>query len=302
MGNQLEFRHFRYFLAVAEDLHFRKAAERLYISQPGLSRQIKQMEDSLGISLFERHNRKVELTKAGKYLQKELAGSFIRFDELLEHAKLLNDGIDGNLKLGYVGSAMQKAIPEILIQFRKKHPNVLFSLKEMDNTKQIQGLLNQEIDIGFVRLERVPRGLEMFSILEDTFSLVLPKSHKIDEQNFKGLSQFKDEPFILFDASYSESYYEKVMQIFDDSGFCPIVSHNTVNASSIYRLVENSFGVSIVPTSLKFGFNMEIKFIELKDIPQRTTLRIVWNNMNTNPVLQNILNVINHSTNSNNTE
>ncbi len=300
MSNQLEFRHFRYFLAVAEDLHFRKAAERLYISQPGLSRQIKQMEDSLGISLFERHNRKVELTKAGKYLQKELAGSFKRFDELLEHAKLLNDGIDGNLKLGYVGSAMQKAIPEILIQFRKKHPNVLFSLKEMDNTKQIQGLLNQEIDIGFVRLERVPRGLEMFSILEDTFSLVLPKSHKIDEQNFKGLSQFKDEPFILFDASYSESYYEKVMQIFDDSGFSPIVSHNTVNASSIYRLVENSFGVSIVPTSLKFGFNMEIKFIELKDIPQRTTLRIVWNNMNTNPVLQNILNVIDHSTNSNN--
>ncbi len=300
MSNQLEFRHFRYFLAVAEDLHFRKAAERLYISQPGLSRQIKQMEDSLGISLFERHNRKVELTKAGKYLQKELAGSFIRFDELLEHAKLLNDGIDGNLKLGYVGSAMQKAIPEILMQFRKKHPNVLFSLKEMDNTKQIQGLLNQEIDIGFVRLERVPRGLEIYPVLEDTFSLVLPKSHKIDEQNFKGLSQFKDDPFILFDASYSESYYEKVMQIFDDSGFSPLVSHNTVNASSIYRLVENSFGISIVPTSLKFGFNMEIKFIELKDIPQRTTLRIVWNNMNTNPVLQNILNVIDHSTNSNN--
>ncbi len=143
MGNQIEFRHFKYFLAMAEDLHFRKAAERLYISQPGLSRQIKQLEDSLGISLFERHNRKVELTKAGRYLKNELARTFKNIDDVLYRTKLLNDGIDGNLKLGYVGSAMQKVIPEILMQFREKHPNIIFSLKEMDNTKQIQGLLNQ---------------------------------------------------------------------------------------------------------------------------------------------------------------
>lgn len=289
MSNQLEHRHYKYFLALAEDLHFRKAAERLFISQPGLSRQIKQMEENLGIELFERHNRKVKLSKAGLYMQKELNSHFKRLDDIIDHAKLLNDGLDGHLNLGYLGSAMQDVIPNLMLEFKKHHPNVLFSLKEMDNNKQIQALLNQEIDLGFVRMERVPRGLKVQSVFEDTFSIVLPKDHPIDESNFKSLSQFKDESFIFFDSSYSESYYEKMMQIFDDSGFSPLVSHNTVNASSIFRLVENNFGVAIVPTSLQLGYDMNVKFIELSKIPQRTTLKLVWNNVNSNPILGNFL-------------
>jgi DNA-binding transcriptional LysR family regulator len=292
MSNQIELRHYKYFLALAKDLHFRKAAERLYISQPGLSRQIKQMEEDLGFSLFERHNRKVELTKAGLYLQKELKNTFKQLDDILEHAKLVNDGLDGNLKLGYVGSAMQIVIPDLLLKYKNKHPHVLFSLNEMDNEKQIQALLNREIDVGFVRMERVPRGINLHPIFEDTFSLVLPKDHPINENDFEDLSQFKDEAFILFESSYSESYHEKVMQIFDHSHFSPIISHQTVNASSIFRLVEKKFGVAIVPTSLKLGYDMDIKFIELKNIPQRTTLRMVWNNMNTNPVLDNLINTL----------
>jgi len=291
MSYQTEFRHFRYFLALAEDLHFRKASERLFISQPGLSRQIKQMEEALGVNLFERHNRKVKLTKAGEYMQRELINNFQRLDDIISHAKLLNDGMDGHLKLGYVGSAMQRVIPDLLLKFKEEHPNVLFDINEMDNNKQIKALLKQEIDVGFVRMERVPRGLNILPLFEDTFSLVLPADHKVDASKFESLAQFKDEPFILFDSSYSQSYYEKVMQIFDDAGFAPIISHNTVNASSIFRLIENNFGVSLVPTSLKLGFNMNIKFIELDKIPQRTTLKLVWNSVNTNPLLENFLNI-----------
>jgi len=292
MSNHLEFRHYKYFLAVAKELHFRKAAESLYISQPGLSRQIKQMEEVLGVKLFVRHNRKVELSTAGKYLQQELIYHFAHLDDILNHTKLLNDGLDGKLKMGYVGSAMQRVIPELLLKFRETNPNVLVNMKEYDNTRQIQALLNQDIDIGFVRIERVPKDLEVFSALEETFSLVLPKKHNIDSSSFKDLSQFKDENFILFDSSYSESYYEKVMQIFDDSGYTPNVSHTTVNASSIYRLVENNFGISIVPTSLQNGYNFKIKFIELTEIIQRTTLKIVWNKGNTNPVLKKFIELI----------
>lgn len=293
VSNQIEFRHIHYFLTVAEDLHFRKAAERLYISQPGLSRQIKQMEDALGLKLFKRHNRKVELTKSGLYLQKELTTNFNRLDNILKQAKLINDGIDGNLKLAYVGSAMQKLIPDILLKFRETNQSVLINLTENDNESQIEGLINQEIDVGFVRMERIPKGLEMRSTHEETFSLVLPKNHKIEASNFEDLYQLKDEHFILFDALYSLSYYEKVMQIFDKSGFSPTVLHSTVNASSIYRLVENNFGISIVPTSLQYGYDFDIKFIELAKIPQRTRLKIVWNSANTNPILTNFLNVVN---------
>jgi len=293
MSNQIEHRHLRYFLAVAEELHFRKAAEKLFISQPGLSRQIKQMEQDLGVTLFERNNRRVALTKTGDYLQKELQINLKNLEDILAHSKLIHHGKEGHLTLGFVGSAMLQIIPAILKQFNSKFPKVMFKLEEMDNQKQIEGLLSQEIDVGFVRLERVPRSLEIHTVLKETFCLVLPKNHPVNKRNFKNLSQFKDSPFILFDPEYSASYYEKVMQIFDGCGFAPIISHNTIHASSIYKLVDNNLGVSIVPKSLQFGYDMNVKFIELDAIPQRAFLSIAWSKNNRNPMLQNILRLIN---------
>ncbi|WP_298237900.1 LysR family transcriptional regulator [uncultured Algibacter sp.] len=289
MSYQIELRHLRYFLAVAEDLHFRKASEKLFISQPGLSRQIKQMEDDLGIQLFERHNRKVKLTKVGLYLKTEIARNLKSLDHILSHAKLLNKGIVGDLKFGYVGSAMQEIIPNSLIKFQKENPKALFGLKEMDNQRQIEGLLLEDIDIGFVRLDRVPKGIKVKTILTENFCLVLPKNHVINARNFKSLNQLKDDSFILFDPTYSSSYYEKVMQIFDDAGFSPIITHNTIHAGSIFKLVENNFGISIVPKSLQSSNEEGVKFIELKNITQKTTLSAVWNQENRNPMLKEFL-------------
>lgn len=289
MSYQLELRHLRYFLAVAEELHFRKAAERLYISQPGLSRQIRELEEGIGVRLFDRHNRSVQLTKAGAYLQEELSKYFNRLDQVIQHAKLLHDGLRGDLKFGYVGSAMQRIIPELLTAFRTEHPNVLFSLKEMDNQEQIDDLLSYDIDIGFVRLERVPRGLRTYQVLKEPFCLVLSKEHRLNAGNFRDMAQLKEEPFILFDPEYSPSYYEKVMQIFDDSGFTPIVTHNTIHAGSIYKLVENGFGISIVPKSLESEYVAGVQFIELDRLPQRTVLSAVWNTSNRNPLLADFL-------------
>ncbi len=293
MKHQLELRHLRYFIAVAEDLHFRKAAERLFISQPGLSRQIKQMEKDLGVKLFERHNRKVELTKAGSYLKTEITQYLKDLDRIFNQAKMLNDGVGGDLKFGYVGSAMQEIIPALLLKFRAENPNAQFSLKELDNQKQIESLLSHDIDIGFVRLERVPRDLEIKSVLKENFCLVLPIDHPINNTNFKSIEQFKNDAFILFDSKYSASYFEKVMQIFDDNGFAPIIAHNTIHASSIYKLVENNFGISIVPKSLQAQNIKGVKFIELTKISQKTVLSVVWNKRNRNPILEKFLTHIN---------
>ncbi len=292
MSYQIEIRHLNYFLAVAEELHFRKAADKLFISQPGLSRQIKQLEADLGVALFERNNRNVTLTKAGEYLQKEVGKHLRMLDTILNTTKRINDGVEGNLNFGYVGSAMQYIIPELLVQIRNEYPNIHFSLKEMDNQKQVDNLQKQEIDIGFVRLERVPNDLEITPIEEDTFSLVLPVNHAINSENFTDLSQLRSESFIMFDPSYSPNYYQKIMQIFDYWGFTPIVSHRTVHASSIYKLIEHNFGISIVPSSLQIGNTNSVKFIELKHIPQRTTLSAIWNKNNSNPILTKILEFI----------
>ena len=250
------------------------------------------MEDDLDIKLFIRNNRKVELTEVGKYLKKELTQNLKNLTHVFNYARLLQDGKDGHLNFGYVGSAMQKIIPNLLIEFKKEHPNVQFGLKELDNEEQIDSLLSQDIDIGFVRLDRVPRGLVIKPILKESFCLVLPKNHLVNKDNFKGLHQLKDESFILFDPSYSPSYYEKVMQIFDDSKFVPIISHNTIHAASIYKLVENNFGLSIVPKSLQYGYDMNVKFIELSNISQRTTLSVVWDKNNRNPIVESLLKII----------
>ncbi|MBU2061142.1 MAG: LysR family transcriptional regulator [Bacteroidetes bacterium] len=292
MSYQIELRHMRYFLSVAEELHFRKAAEKLFISQPGLSRQIKLLEEELGIILFERHNRKVVLTTVGEYLKTEFTQQLRVIESTLTNAKLIHDGKKGELKIGYVGSAMQDVIPNLLLKFEDKNPDILFDLKEIDNQKQIEDLVSLSLDIGFVRLERVPLTLEIKSILEENFCLVLPKNHPIDKENFENIAQFKEDSFILFDAKYSASYYEKVMQIFDDCNFTPIISHNTIHSSSIFKLVENNFGISIVPKSLAKKSGYRIKFIELDTIVQKTKLSIIWNKKNGNPLLKDFLKLL----------
>lgn len=292
MGNQIELRHLKYFLAVAEELHFRKAADRLYISQPGLSRQIKQMEEELGFALFERSNKKVYLTKAGKYLQHETEMILKNLNDSFNHAQLIHEGMEGQISFGYVGSAMQNVIPDFILKIKEDHPNIHYSLKEMENPQQIDALLLKEIDLAFVRLDKVPKGLSIHPVFEDTFSLVVPKDHDLSEENFTDLSILKDEPFILFDQSYSPAYFDQVMQIFKHAGFHPVISHNTVHASTIFRLVENNLGISIVPTSLLLGYDMGIRQIELKQIPQRTVLSVAWNISNRNPLLDKILSIV----------
>ena len=292
MSYQVELRHLRYFLAVAESLHFKKASDELYISQPALSKQIKQLEEAIGIQLFDRHSRKVELTKAGHFFRGEVIDILKKLELAVQNGKAWQNGQKGNLKFGYVGSAMHSVIPQFLVAIRKRFPGILFDLKEMDNQQQIEAILHQEIDFGFVRQEVVPKDIEIYPVFKDTFSLVIPKNHVIQPLNFKSLTQFKDEPFILFDASYSQSYYNQVMQIFTNSGFQPIISHKTVQANTIYNLVENNFGVSIVPTSLKKGFQMDVHFIELNQLEHYTTLQMIWSKQYKNPVINNVLDLI----------
>jgi DNA-binding transcriptional LysR family regulator len=138
----------------------------------------------------------------------------------------------------------------------------------------------------------VQRDLDIQPVFEDTFSLVLPENHQLTQRKFKSLNQVKAEPFILFEKEYSSSYFDIVMSIFDDAGFAPIISHTTVHANTIFRLVENNFGISIVPSSLALGYDLKVKFIELKDIEHRTELSVVWNKRNKNPVMHKVLDLI----------
>ena len=291
-SNQIELRHLRYFLALADELHFRKAAERLFISQPGLSRQIKQLEEELDVQLFSRSKRKVALTEAGKYLQHSALNIFNHLEFTTRSIKLIEQGEEGEVRIGFVGSAMQKVIPDLLIKMNKLFPRLHTSLEEHNNQDQIDAIEHNRLDIGFVRLTRVPHGIKMKTILEDSFSVVLPANHKLTPKTFKNVAQLADEDFILFSSDYSHGYFDIIMSICEDQGFSPKVSHKSVHANTIFRLVENNLGVSIIPTSLRHGFDLNVKFIELKNIPQVTKLSAVWREQNFNPTLGKLLSLL----------
>ncbi|MEQ9375571.1 MAG: LysR family transcriptional regulator [Imperialibacter sp.] len=292
ISNQIELRHFKYFLEVAEELHFRKAAEKLFITQPGLSRQIQQLEEELDVKLFVRNKRNVALTAPGKYLQQELKGVINNLDFIVKQLKMIEAGDDGEVRIGFVGSAMQRVIPKVLLEINKQYPSIHTTLTEMANQEQLEGLMHDKLDIGFVRLEHAQQEMQLVTVFEDTFSLVLPQDHPMNEDNFVDLHQLKEENFILFSSDYSVDYFNQFMNIFEASGFRPKVSHRSVHASTIFRLVENNLGIAIVPTTLKEGFSLKVKFIELKNGKQTARLSAMWKRENENPALRKFLEVM----------
>lgn len=288
----MELRHLIYFQAVAEELNYRKAAERLFISQPGLSRQIKQLEELLGVQLFERDKKHVDLTIAGAFLKDEVDFLINHLESIRSQLKLIESGKVGELRIGFLGSASNRILLELLNRINAEQPLITTSLEELSNSVQVEMIQKDKLDLGFVRLASVPEDLEMKSVFRDTFSLVVPKNHPIEQLNFQSVSQFKDESFILFSSDYSNYYYEQIMSICRDSGFSPKIRHKSVHALTIFRLVENGLGVAIVPTSLKEGYNLKVRFMEIPGIPQFTELSVIWKPINRNPALKNLLPLI----------
>lgn len=285
----MEIRHLLYFQAVAEELNYRKAAERLFISQPGLSRQIKQLEEMLGVQLFERDKKHVELTTSGAFLKGEVDFVINHLKSTKTQLKLIDSGKVGELRIGFLGSASNRVLPDLLNRINIEQPLITTSLEELSNSVQVEMIQKDKLDLGFVRLASVPEDLEMKPVLRDSFSIVVSQNHPIEEQDFQSISQFREESFILFSSDYSNYYYEQIMSICRDSGFSPKIRHKSVHALTIFRLVENGLGVAIVPSSLKEGYDLRVRFMEIPGIPQFTELSVIWKPANRNPALMKVL-------------
>ena len=288
----MELRHLSYFQAVAEELNYRKAAERLFISQPGLSRQIKQLEEELGVQLFERDKKHVELTASGAFLKEEVDFVLNHLETTKQQLSEIAAGREGELRIGFLGSASNQVLPDLLKKLSSNFPKITTSLEELSNQTQVEMIQKDKLDLGFVRLASVPEDLEMKAIFRDTFSLVIPKDHPIQSEQFQSVGQFSGESFILFSSDYSNYYYEQILGICREAGFSPKIKHKSVHALTIFRLVENGLGVAIVPTSLKEGYELNVRFMEIPGITQFTELSVIWKPENRNPVLRKVLSLI----------
>ncbi len=288
----MELRHLNYFQAVAEELSFRKAADRLYISQPGLSRQIQQLEDELLVRLFDRDQRKVKLTAAGKYFKNEVDFILNHLEVTKNQVQLIQEGKLGEIRIGFLGSASNQILPQLLSKLNEKEPLLSASLEELNNASQVELIQKDKLDLGFVRLASVPEDLEIRAVYRDSFSLVVPKDHPVSLEDFKSVGQFSQESFILFSSDYSSLYYDKLVGICRDAGFSPKIRFKSVHALTIFKLVESGLGVAIVPSSLQEGYDLQVRFMKIPNISEFTELSVIWKRDNRNPALKKILQLI----------
>ncbi len=292
MKQHFELRHLYYFQAVAEELNFRRAAEKLFVSQPGLSRQIKQLEQILGVQLLERDKKHVALTAAGSYLKDEIDFVANHLGFVRQQLGQLAAGLAGEIRIGFVGTAAHHIIPDLFVKLDRQYPGIQATLEEMSNMAQVEKIVNDSLDLGFVRLGSVPEGLSMQAVQRDGFVMVVPESHAITHDNFTSMGQFKDEPFILFSSGYSSYYYDTVMGICKANGFQPKIRHKSVNALTIFKLVECGVGVSIVPASLSEGYRLKVRFLPLAGMAPSTDLSVVWKPKNRNPALRHVMGLL----------
>lgn len=292
IANQLEVRHFEYFLVLAETLHYGRAAERLFITQSALSQQIQRMEVVLGHKLFVRTNRKVILSHAGELLKVEAEAILTQLRKSMEQWQFRVEGGEGIVRIGFVGSAMQIYLPQLLKEFTSGYPRIRFYLKELSNKDQLQALDKKELDIGFLRSNNLMANMQSLRVYKENLTLVLPEGHAINEQNFTDMSQLADESYILFPNESSQMFFGQIMTLCREHGFTPRISHQSIHGPTIFKLVESGLGISIVPNSLVDRYNYKVRYIELDNIQHKTELFAVWNKFNDNTALTSLIGLL----------
>ncbi len=277
MQNHIDTYLLNNFLVVADTLSFTKAAEIINIVQPALSRQILLLEDQLGFKLFERHNRKVELTKAGKQFKMDCQRWLLQFESIKDYAAMIAQNKAGHIKIGHSSSAMHSIVPSILKHMKKTLPSMKVTLSEESNITIVEKLLNHEIDFGIGPNLIPPIEIEEVTMYKENFALVLPQNHPLTKIKFKNLKQVSKENFIIPPLKMGLGYVESILAMCHENGFVPNVLHESANSASVLRLVEAGMGVTIEPLSITKGYNIKIKAIELTKSKINVEMKLLYN-------------------------
>lgn len=285
----MELRHLHYFIAVAEELHFSRAAERLHISQPPLSQQIQSLEAELGVKLFERTKRQVHLTEAGKVFLERACLVLAHLEQAIAVTQRIGRGEIGQLAIGFVDSAMYTVLPEILRIFREQFPAVELRLHELTTTQQIQALYDKQIDVGIVRSAISEPGLSVEYLLDESLVLALPENHPFSAQTQVSLSSLADEFFILFPAKLGPLFYEQIVQSCQHAGFHPKVAQEAVQMQTIVGLVAAGLGIAIVPASMQNFHRSGVIYRPLQEQIPNTGLYLTWRQHDSSPVMSTFL-------------
>lgn len=246
----MELRHLKSFLAVAEGLSFTHAAAQLHLSQPALTAHIQQLESDLGVQLFVRNRRSVELTPAGASLHKDAAAILQQLQNATLRAQRVARGEAGQLRIGFVASAATSLVPAIVLAFRRRYPEVVLDLLNVRSTEQIAQLKAGELDAGFLRLPVVDAGLEIAPIHKEPFVLVVPAGHRLAVIPEFHPRDAQDEDFITYARRWAPGFFDLWTGVFERAGFAPRITQETGEMSTLLALVAAGAGIAVVPRGL----------------------------------------------------
>lgn len=286
----MELRHLRYFIAVAEERHFGRAAARLRMAQPPLSRQIQALEKELGFALFERTRRQVELTPAGTSLLGHARTIFEAVDLAVSEARRASRGESGRIVVAYPSTFAYNGLPQLVRAFRAKFPEVELALRELAPQQQLDSLRDHHVDVGFVRAPVDEPGLSTELVRSEPLVVALPIGHALTSRKSIPLGLLAKEPFVLFPRVRGPAYFDQLIGLCRDAGFTPRIVQEAPQLD-IVSLVAAGLGVSIVPSSIR---NFRRSGIVLRPIVggPRTKLLVVWSPLNRSAVLREFLDVV----------
>ena len=272
----MELRHLRYFIAVAEELNFTRAAEKLHMAQPPLSQQIQQLETQLGFQLFRRTKRTVVLTEAGQVFFEESQKIMQQVDRAIQLAQQTSRGELGQLTIGFVSSAAHNVVPAILQQFRTLHPAVKLELHELTTNEQLQRLRFGQIDIGFVRPPVEEDGINSEIVFREPLIVALPETHHLADRAQVELRELSTEPFILFPRSLAPGLYDPIVSLCQEAGFSPIAAQEALQMQTIVSLVAAEIGVAIVPESMQNFQRCGVVYKPLQESTFIVAIALIW--------------------------
>ncbi|MBV9852422.1 MAG: LysR family transcriptional regulator [Armatimonadetes bacterium] len=288
----MELRHLRYFVAVAEELHFGRAAEKLHIAQPPLSQQIQQLEREMGVRLFHRANRRVTLTAAGQVFLDDIRRSIAGIEQAVQAARRADRGEVGTLAVGFVASATYDILPALLSQFRARFPEVALSLYELNAAEQAQALADRRIHVGLARPSIEDTGLAVETVLREPFLAALPEAHPLAARESLRLAELSAEPFILFPADPKPSYADAVRAVCARAGFSPRVAQEAREMQTALSLIAAGLGVTLVPASTRNLHRRGLVYRPLHDADAMTELTVAYRRDDLSPVLPRFLEIV----------
>jgi len=273
----MDLRRLRYFVAAAEELSFNRAAQRLRIAQPPLSNQIKQLEEELGVRLFERTSRGVRMTEAGETLLEEARRIFVQVDQTINLVRRVGYGEVGRLTLGFVPSASNEVLPPILHTFRHRYPGVELFLREMRPDRVVQRLHDKQIDVGFLYLPLDDASLNIECVSREPLVLALAESHPLASKAQVELQALGEEPFILPARYPMPGLYGQVTEACRQAGFVPkAVQKDVWLMQTIVGLVAGGIGVALVPASLRNLHRRGVVYKSVYGLSPTVELGVVW--------------------------